>query len=558
MKTFNNLPWRHRLMWVAASSLLLNGCVTISAPLEEPSPILPSPTVDALVLLSSQPTSTPRSALRLNFLGPADPKSETPTATPSPTPQAVATIHVVGQWENLSWIAQKYAVTMEDIMMANNLADADTIQVGQQLLIPSASGIVQAMVATGTPIPIPRNEGGHIIHFIAAGETLTSIAEQYDISRDDLLYANGLRLDALLMAGQTLIVPQGEYTAIPTALPLGPTAVPTLEIALEPSATPEPPTTPTQMPSPTPATYIVQEGDRALAIATDNGTTVPLLAEANPSVDMDNLAIGQPLVIPPASDQPAVPDASATPSTLDPSPTPTDVPPVIVTHIVEDGENWKAIGEKYGVEEDALKAANPSVTAEPDTDSSVLVPLGTPTPTASPTVQPTLTPTPAPEFLAPMLLLPADGTTATYQPMMQPLHLLWTSTGILSPNEFYVARLRALDGAGALLWTQTFWTQTPGWRLEEPLLSTVAGTVRLRWDVVVMRRTSEPSIEPATGIALSEKSPTYEILFTGPLPAPEGASTLTSEPTPTRTPTREPTRTPTRTPTLTPSSSRRP
>jgi LysM repeat protein len=552
MKTIDTQALPHRLLLVVASAVLLNGCVTISDPIEEPSPIPPSPTVEEAALLAAQPASTPVPNQAPNFLGVSDPKRNSPTPTPSPTPQAIATVHTVGEWENMRWISEKYAVSVEAIMAANGMTDPDKIVVGQQLNIPSANQIVQAMVATGTPIPVPRDESGHILHFIQAGETLSGIAEQYDISRDDLLFANGLRPDSLIMAGGTLIIPQGEYTPVPTATPLGPTPVPTLIVALEPSATSE--ASPTIAPSPEPVTYTVQAGDRAGAIARDNGITVPLLASANPGANMDALSVGQVLVIPPAPE--AEGSATATSNTVEPTATPTEVPPVIVTHVVTEGENWKSIGEKYGVSEDVLKAANPSVTAEPEMDSSVQVPLGTPTPTPSPTALPTMTPTPAPAFAAPVLLLPANGTAATYRENMQPIHLLWTSTGILRQNEFYVARLRAVDGAGDVLWTETYWTQGPSWRLEEELLSTIAGTVTLRWDVMVMRRTSEAGEEPATGTALSEKSPTYEIVFTGPLPAPEVTSTSVEsfQAAPTRTRTVTPTRTPTRTP----SSTRRP
>jgi len=38
--------------------------------------------------------------------------------------------------ENLTWIAQRYGVSVTALMRANNITDPDTIYVGQQLIIP--------------------------------------------------------------------------------------------------------------------------------------------------------------------------------------------------------------------------------------------------------------------------------------------------------------------------------------------------------------------------------------------------------------------------------------
>lgn len=57
----------------------------------------------------------------------------TPIGPPAPTPM----IHVVRSGETLTTIAQKYGVTVEAIVKANGLSNADAIYVGQQLVIPA-------------------------------------------------------------------------------------------------------------------------------------------------------------------------------------------------------------------------------------------------------------------------------------------------------------------------------------------------------------------------------------------------------------------------------------
>jgi LysM repeat protein len=58
-----------------------------------------------------------------------------PAATVTPT-RAAGRVHVVQAGENLTWIAQRYGVSVTALMRANNITDPDTIYVGQQLIIP--------------------------------------------------------------------------------------------------------------------------------------------------------------------------------------------------------------------------------------------------------------------------------------------------------------------------------------------------------------------------------------------------------------------------------------
>jgi LysM repeat protein len=49
-------------------------------------------------------------------------------------------VHRVQPGESVAGIASRYGVTSEDIVAANGLSDANVIQVGQELVIPSPSG----------------------------------------------------------------------------------------------------------------------------------------------------------------------------------------------------------------------------------------------------------------------------------------------------------------------------------------------------------------------------------------------------------------------------------
>jgi len=76
--------------------------------------------------LTSTITRVPSSPTRVPTLTPV-----VPTATPQPV------IHIVQAKEVLGIIAQQYGVTMEDIMAANGIEDANLVGVNQKLVIPN-------------------------------------------------------------------------------------------------------------------------------------------------------------------------------------------------------------------------------------------------------------------------------------------------------------------------------------------------------------------------------------------------------------------------------------
>jgi hypothetical protein len=62
--------------------------------------------------------------------------SSTPIPTGTPIGAPTPTVHVVQSGENLTFIAGQYGVTVQAIVQANQLADANSIFVGQRLVIP--------------------------------------------------------------------------------------------------------------------------------------------------------------------------------------------------------------------------------------------------------------------------------------------------------------------------------------------------------------------------------------------------------------------------------------
>lgn len=117
--------------------------------------------------------------------------------------------HTVVAGDTLSYLAQVYVVTIDEIASLNNIADPNLIVVGQELLIPGGSaGGESAGEAPG---------GSYVV---AAGDTLSGIASQFGVSVDDIAAANVIGDKNLIVVGETLTIP-GSMTA-----PLAPDPAP--------------------------------------------------------------------------------------------------------------------------------------------------------------------------------------------------------------------------------------------------------------------------------------------------------------------------------------------
>ena len=103
--------------------------------------------------------------------------------------------YVVVRGDSLSMIAQRHNIGLAQLRAANSLS-GDTIHVGQRLLIPGGGPQTIALSAPPTVYE----------HTISRGETLSGIADRYQVSLSRLREANQLRGDTIRV-GQILIIP---------------------------------------------------------------------------------------------------------------------------------------------------------------------------------------------------------------------------------------------------------------------------------------------------------------------------------------------------------------
>ena len=227
------------------------------------------------------------------------------TAPPAAPAEAVRVglTHIVQAGETLSSIALFYQVSVGALVQANSLADEDALALGQELFVPGVTAPPAAPAATAEP---PADIG--VTHIVRAGETLSGIASEYEVTVAALVQANDLRDEDALALGQELFIPGVEA----------------------PAATAEPP-------ADAGVTHIVRAGETLSGIAAEYEVTVAVLVQANDLRDEDALALGQELFIPGVV---------------------AEAQDGLRMHVVRAGETLHALAERYGVEPEAIKTLN--------------------------------------------------------------------------------------------------------------------------------------------------------------------------------------------------------
>ncbi|MCP4423373.1 MAG: LysM peptidoglycan-binding domain-containing protein [Chloroflexi bacterium] len=107
--------------------------------------------------------------------------------------------HVVKSGETLGHIAQMYDVSIADIAAANNIADIDSLDMGQTLIIKAGASAGDDATTT--------EEGGEQVHVVQAGENLFRIGLRYGFTPEELAAHNGIADITRIDVGQIIKIP---------------------------------------------------------------------------------------------------------------------------------------------------------------------------------------------------------------------------------------------------------------------------------------------------------------------------------------------------------------
>jgi len=133
----------------------------------------------------------------------------------TPTTRAATPSIVIVRWgDTLASIAARTGTTVQALVRANNLPNANFIYAGQRLIIP-ASASSSALGATYSGA----------VYTVVAGDTLATIAAKFSTTPDEIMRVNGLYNPNFVYIGQRLRIPgrsslpAPQPASAPTSLP---------------------------------------------------------------------------------------------------------------------------------------------------------------------------------------------------------------------------------------------------------------------------------------------------------------------------------------------------
>ena len=153
--------------------------------------------------------------------------------------------YVVKEGDSLGSIADRFGISVETLLWANQVSDPDSIQVGDELVVLPVSGA---------------------LYTVKPGDTINTIASKSGVSAGEIMMANGIDDPQSLQVGAKLLLPGGKPIRDPQPEPPKPTATPQpAPPKPAPQAAPQPPAPAPAAPAPAPASGTL--GQKTISIA---------------------------------------------------------------------------------------------------------------------------------------------------------------------------------------------------------------------------------------------------------------------------------------------------
>lgn len=146
--------------------------------------------------------------------------SATPTITETPTPSGPRT-YIVQEGDTLFSIAEQFEIDLDVLLAANPDVEqrGGTVLLGEEITIPPPG----SELPTPTSLPETLSPGTRIEYVVRSGDTLGSIAEQFNSTAEAIADLNDIENPNDIRIGDRLIVPVNIVTPAPTPTPGTPT-----------------------------------------------------------------------------------------------------------------------------------------------------------------------------------------------------------------------------------------------------------------------------------------------------------------------------------------------
>lgn len=248
------------------------------------------------------------------------------------------TAYTVQTHDTLGSIVRKFDTTIAILVELNpSLAnDIDQIQVGQRLIVPQKTNAINNNIATATantptitkPEVVKKFTGKNSLYTVQRGDTLSGIANRFNIKASDLAKVNNVDATYKVKIGENIYVPEIadslQENKVTTTTTATPTTTEKTNVTKKTNKTTEGPASKkpavtkvntTKVPEAIPVTtssnskassplkidtirYTVKSGDSLLGLAKRYNVTLSSLAELNGLKTNSKLKIDQKLLIP--------------------------------------------------------------------------------------------------------------------------------------------------------------------------------------------------------------------------------------------------------------------
>ena len=216
-------------------------------------------------------------------------------------------------------LSKEYNIPLKFILAINDVEDEDTLSIGQIIKIPQDN------------IQDDNND----LHIVKKGETLWSIAQECNLSIDQIIAANNLTNSELISIGQQIEIPSTKNTT------------PETNIITQPFIDKKNNNMNNNISQPENAesiVYTVKAGDSLWNISRKYGVSVEVIFDVNNLRDKDSLSLGQKLEIPAIG-------GGVSNSNQKQEPT-------IITYTVVKGDNLWSISQRYDVNMSSIISTN--------------------------------------------------------------------------------------------------------------------------------------------------------------------------------------------------------